>query len=278
MDEDVGKSVYSIILAELGRNRSDLSAIKVEQKAQIILQDIYVLARCAQSKCLITYGKAIDLRGHGNQQNGLWLDEVYANAVVPLGFPDLTMLVVNKATKKPSPEAFAARRSLLSNIEMDDVPAEQDRCWWYPSYEAVLGPLVAVPDEFHLYRSFKPEPAKAREISRAVSNAIARVNGEGVAQTKIGKAYPNSLSHADLSALVDKLWQLQKGCCALTGHQFDVRADDEGGRQDDRVSLDRIDNTNGYADGNVQLVTQFANRARGTLDSEEARRRLVQFS
>ena len=51
----------------------------------------------------------------------------------------------------------------------------------------------------------------------------------------------------------------------------------DGGIPDDRMSLDRIDNSVGYAEGNIQLVTQFANRARGTLSVDEARMRLTQY-
>jgi hypothetical protein len=59
--------------------------------------------------------------------------------------------------------------------------------------------------------------------------------------------------------------------------KFELRSNEDGGVQDDRVSLDRIDNLRGYASDNVQLVTQFANRARGTLSCDEARRRLRQL-
>ena len=37
------------------------------------------------------------------------------------------------------------------------------------------------------------------------------------------------------------------------------------------MSLDRIDNSRGYYDANVQLVTQIANRARGKMSPQEAR-------
>jgi hypothetical protein len=62
------------------------------------LDDLYILARCAIRKCRVTYTDAITLRGYGNRQNGKWLDDVYGFAISPLGFTDLTMLVVNAAT------------------------------------------------------------------------------------------------------------------------------------------------------------------------------------
>ncbi|MEP3465369.1 MAG: hypothetical protein ABJN65_05025, partial [Parasphingorhabdus sp.] len=216
--------------------------------------------------------------GHGNPQNGQWLDEVYANAIVPFGFPDLTMLVVNKATKQPSPEAFNARRSILSNININDVPAEQKRCFWYPCYGTILGEIVPIPNGYQLVRVLTPQPAREREISRAVGNAINRVSLEGVEQAKLGREYPQSLSRPELVALASHLWTIQNGRCALTNRPFELRTNEDGGQQDDRVSLDRIDNSIGYAEGNVQLVSQFANRARGTLTILEARKRLVQFT
>ncbi len=275
VDQDT--ATQRIIEAALSKHRPDLNAVELEDRATTVLKDVILLARCATSQCLITYTDAIALRGHGNPQNGQWLDEVYANAIVPFGFPDLTMLVVNKATKQPSPDAFNARRSILSNIHIDDIPAEQRRCFWHPNYEDILGELEPIPNERQLVRILTPQPAREREIARAVSNAISRVALGGVEQTALGKEYPQSLSRPELTALVNSLWDEQNGRCALTGQPFDLRTDEDGGLQEDRISLDRIDNSLGYATGNVQLVTQFANRARGTLSVEEARKRLVQY-
>ncbi|RVG27128.1 hypothetical protein [Sinorhizobium meliloti] len=257
--------------------RHDITGEALRRRVKIILADVVLLARCAKTKCLITYTDAIVLRGHGNRQNGQWLDEVYAYAIAPLGFPDLTMLVVNKTTKQPSPDAFEARRSILSKIHVDDIAAEQRRCVWFSGYEEVLGPLDPIPSDRMAARLLAPQPAKEREIARAVGNAIGRVTQTGLEKITIGREYPESLPRAELVALVGALWDRQNGRCALTGQAFELRSDEEGGVQDDRVSLDRIDNLVGYTETNVQLVTQFANRARGILPVEEARRRLVQF-
>lgn len=94
---------------------------------------------------------------------------------------------------------------------------------------------------------------------------------------KVGKEYVASGNYSELCLLTSQLLKKQKGRCALTGQPFEERSAEEGGIQDDRISLDRIDNSRGYYDGNVQLVTQFANRARGQMSIEEARRRLIQF-
>jgi len=250
---------------------------KSEALAERVLEDLYLLARCAISKCRVTYTDAITLRGYGNRQNGRWLDDVYSFAISPLGFPDLTMLVVNAATGQPSEDAFEARRSKLSEIQISEVPREQNRCVWFEGYEAVFGSLEPIPAKYHYARSVMAEPAQEAEIRRAVSNAIQRVNGFGKVTMKVGKEYVGSGNYSELCLLTSQLLKMQKGRCALTGQPFEMRSTEEGGIQDDRMSLDRIDNSRGYYDGNVQLVTQFANRARGQMSIQEARCRLTQY-
>lgn len=250
---------------------------RFEQNARTVMEDLSLLARCAASKCLITYSMATKLRGHGIARNGKWLDDVYEHAVLPLGFPDLTMLVVNQATGAPSSSVFKDGRSSLSRIPISDVKTEQLRCIWYSGYEAVLGPLEPIQRAWMHSFLDTDEPPREREIARAVRNAAGRVASSGVEKAITGRDYPDSLPLAALLTIVADLWTQQGGRCALTGQAFELRSNNEGGVQDDRCSLDRIDNSRGYAIGNVQLVTQFANRARGTLSCEDARRRLVQF-
>lgn len=187
------------------------------------------------------------------------------------------MLVVTKQERLPSPEAFDSKRASKRSVPADGIKAEQHRCIWFSGYGDILGPLEAIPREHQAIRLLKPQPAKDREIARAVSSAIGRISRIGLERRVTGREYPDSLSRTELTAMVEALWDKQVGCCALTDQRFELRSDEEGGVQEDRVSLDRIDNLMGYAESNVQLVTQFANRALGTLTIEEARRRLVQF-
>lgn len=265
------------VASALSDAQPELEKAEIERRASVIFNDVILLARCAKSKCLITYADAIRLRGHGNPQNGQWLDDVFAYAILPFNFPDLTMLVVNKATQQPSPNAFNARRSILSKILIEDVPLEQKRCIWFQGYEAVLGELSPIPSEWQQGKFLTPEPEKEREIARAVGNAINRISSKGKERTAVGKEYPYSLSRAELTSHVSRLWAKQDGRCALTSYPFELRPVEQGGNQEDRVSLDRIENSIGYAKCNIQLVTQFANRARGTMTIEEAKKRLVQY-
>lgn len=272
----VGIDARASVREAIQNDKPELTQEEILNRSRSVYEDTVLLARCASSKCLITYATAIALRGHGNPQNGRWLDEVYKYAITPLVLPDLTLLVVNKATTLPSPDIYEGDRTLLSKVHIDDIPLEQKRCCWFEGYSDLFGELLPIPTSDHLVRLITPEPAKEREIARAVANAINRILGEGQKSVKTGKAYLNSLSRAELAALVDDLWSKQNGRCALTKARFDLRKLEEGGVQDDRISIDRIDNSIGYASGNIQLTTQFANRARGTLSIEEAKKRLVQ--
>ncbi|MEO9901240.1 MAG: hypothetical protein ABJF28_10640, partial [Nisaea sp.] len=50
----------------------DYGIKRTEALGARVLEDLYILARCAVSKCRVTYTDAINLRGYGNRQNGRW--------------------------------------------------------------------------------------------------------------------------------------------------------------------------------------------------------------
>ncbi len=73
---------------------------------------------------------------------------------------------------------------------------------------------------------------------------------------------------------IDSLIIDQEGMCAITGIklQFDGEEDDK----ELRYSLDRIDSSGHYEEGNLQLVCRFVNRWKSaSLDSDF--RRLIQM-
>lgn len=264
--------VEAVVRAALHQAKPELSEREASRRINIVVKDAKLLARCAKSACRITYTSAIELRGHGNVQSGQWLDDVYDYALMPLELPDLTLLVVNKETGKPSPGAFHEDRLKRSGIRPEDVRTEQRRGAAYSGFDDFFGNLEPIPAQFkqsHVVSSALLEQEQG--IERAVTNALGRINAVGVEQVRVGKEYPDSLSPEKLRALARRLMREQNGRCALTGTPFDEVS------QVDRVSLDRIDCGRGYAEGNVQLTTVFANRARGTLDVEDARMRLVQW-
>lgn len=261
------------VLAAICKAKPELVERQVTERAKIVIDDAALLARCAKSACRITYTSAIQLRGHGNVQSGHWLDDVYDYCLKPLELPDLTLLIVNKETGRPSLGAFHEGRMKLSGIRPEDVKSEQQRAAAFSGYDELFGYLEPIPSRFRqssIVSSVLLEHEKG--IERAVNNALGRIGAAGTEQVRIGKDYPDSLSADKLRSLARRLMRDQNGRCALTGTPFDEAS------EVDRVSLDRIDCSRGYSDGNVQLTTIFANRARGTLDLDEARMRLTQWS
>lgn len=265
--------VKAFVRAALHEAKPELLEPEVSKRVEMVLDDAKLLVRCAKSACLITYTTAVELRRHGNVQSGQWLDHVYDYALKPLDLPDLTLLVVNKVTGKPSAGAFHEGRMKLSGIRPEDVKAEQRRAAAFTGYDELFGKLELIPRHLkHLTIARSIEMEREQGIERAVTNAVGRINSAGVEQVRIAKEYPDSLPPDKLRALARRLMREQNGCCALTCTPFDEAS------EVDRVSLDRIDCDRGYAEGNVQLTTIFANRARCTLDPENARKRLVQWS
>jgi hypothetical protein len=61
-----------------------------------------------------------------------------------------------------------------------------------------------------------------------------------------------------------KLWFEQKGRCALTGIMLEYESGDLQSKNPYRTSVDRIDNHLGYVQGNVRLLTHWANNAKST--------------
>lgn len=260
------------IRAELKNQYPSLDTEALEKRTSDIFADAKLLARCAASKCRVTYASAIQLRGHGNAQSGHWLDEVYENALSPLKLPDLTLLVVSKETGKPSVGAFHDGRIRLSGIAAADVKEEQRRAVAFKGYTQLFGILEQVPSDFQHSKVITSELMEQEQgLERAVKNALNRIGVAGTKVTRVAKEYPNSLPPEKLKALARRLMTEQKGRCALTGTPFDESS------EVDRVSLDRLNNEGGYAEGNVHLTTVFANRARGTLTIDEARARLIQW-
>lgn len=65
---------------------------------------------------------------------------------------------------------------------------------------------------------------------------------------------------------LDQLWEKQNGLCALTGKQM---IPSNKGNKMTIASLDRIDNSIGYRDGNIQLVLGILNICKNILHNNE---------
>jgi hypothetical protein len=64
-----------------------------------------------------------------------------------------------------------------------------------------------------------------------------------------------------------RLFEEQEGCCALTGQPMTMVVGQ--GRVRTNISVDRIDAARGYVEGNLQLVCDHVNRAKGDLTTDE---------
>ena len=76
-------------------------------------------------------------------------------------------------------------------------------------------------------------------------------------------------------AFVKKLWEEQKGICPFTGWILNLPINCKGHLEFkmNNASLDRIDNSIGYVEGNVRFVAYIANVARSTFSDVQ----LIEF-
>lgn len=69
---------------------------------------------------------------------------------------------------------------------------------------------------------------------------------------------------------LDQIWKIQNGRCALTGKEFKQYKDSLEWEKDTsnpwKPSLDRIDSSKGYIQGNVRFICIIANFAKGVWD------------
>jgi hypothetical protein len=70
-----------------------------------------------------------------------------------------------------------------------------------------------------------------------------------------------------LESIAD-LWLAQKGLCAVTGLIMTFESGTVQVRNPHRCSVDRINSNKGYTDGNIRLLTHWANNAYNTWDDK----------
>ncbi len=87
---------------------------------------------------------------------------------------------------------------------------------------------------------------------------------------RIKKGDPNR-KHVEISLeYLKELWELQNGRCPYTGWELKTPKNTSNKRPvtPDMASLDRIDNSNGYVEGNVQFVSLMAQYAKNTFSDD----------
>ena len=100
---------------------------------------------------------------------------------------------------------------------------------------------------------------------------VAQANGRQVLKTMKVKEM-GFTSKTALEAHLRELLEMQDHQCALTGLPFSYDDPDEDRQM--WPSLDRIDSSGHYAEGNLQVVCAFINRWKGADDNEEFKRLL----
>jgi hypothetical protein len=66
-----------------------------------------------------------------------------------------------------------------------------------------------------------------------------------------------------------KLWKKQKGKCALSGIEMTLTHGTSAAMNPTKISVDRIDNSQGYVDDNVQLILWQANAAKSVWSNQQ---------
>jgi hypothetical protein len=77
------------------------------------------------------------------------------------------------------------------------------------------------------------------------------------------------------AAFLSQLWEAQGGACPVTGWALRLPSNTAGwpeGRDPRNASLDRIDPTRGYVEGNVRFVACIFNYARNTFTDDDVRK------
>ena len=82
------------------------------------------------------------------------------------------------------------------------------------------------------------------------------------------RANANNWDHDLTIEALAILWFKQKGRCALTGVMLEYESGSQHSKNPNRASIDRIDNDLGYVQGNVRLLSHYANNAKSTWSDE----------
>jgi len=111
---------------------------------------------------------------------------------------------------------------------------------------------------------------KLRQYKVQSKNAVERYLKRKLSQLRyerrkqFGQDFPFSITIEDLM----RLWDLQEGCCALTGLSMTYHRDGEAGKALN-VSIDRKDPTGPYAIENVQLTCFRINSMKSNTKEQE---------
>ena len=109
------------------------------------------------------------------------------------------------------------------------------------------------------------------EMRYSVEHTVRNANGQLGERTVKNKEL--RMSPMELERLLGSLLDLQDNRCALTGIPFQFAGPDVD--KNLRPSVDRIDSSGHYENGNLQIVCQFVNFWKGDSENEEFKRLLM---
>lgn len=142
-------------------------------------------------------------------------------------------------------------------------------CWMLIKLHPVLDTAIG-PSGSSTGRIFDDWERSVVEMRMSVEQTVRNSNGQTIEQTV--KVKELLMTPVRLEARITALLKLQQYRCALTGIPLDPSLT---GDKNVRPSLDRIDSSMHYEEGNVQVVCRFINFWKGASDNEEFKRLLT---
>ena len=130
-----------------------------------------------------------------------------------------------------------------------------------PKYNSWCKKCISIKQATYHKKNWGKEQLKytAFKRTKSVRSYLQYLRSKAVSRKKEGEVI-------SLDAL-ELLWNMQNGCCALTGWQMTMEL--ANGVVQTNCSLDRIDSSLGYVVGNVQLVCRIANVSKSSLTTQE---------
>ena len=130
-----------------------------------------------------------------------------------------------------------------------------------PKYNSWCKKCISVRQATYYKNYYGEEQIKFSAFKRTKS---ARAYLQYLRSKAVSRKKPGEVISLDALEL---LWNIQNGCCALTGWQMTMEL--SNGVVQTNCSLDRIDSSIGYVVGNVQLVCRIANVSKTALSTDD---------
>jgi len=105
-----------------------------------------------------------------------------------------------------------------------------------------------------------------RKVTRVTQTKKHRLNI--IFHSSIGNAKKRGLEHSISIDYLEKLWNNQKGLCYYTNKEM-LRNLTNSDNNNDSISIDRVDSSKGYIEGNIVLCRWIVNRMKNDISHDE---------